>query len=83
MTKDVQVSQPLEARERWIDDEPAGCEFANVRHGKRLSKLLEQISMGQAPVYRGLFRIGRTPRQPICFFANGRVNGLAIMGGHF
>jgi len=47
MAKDLQVSHSLEAREHWIEDELAGCEFADARHGKRLGKLLEKISFGQ------------------------------------
>jgi len=46
MAKGLQVSQPLEAREDRIRDELAGCEFADLRHGKRLGKLLERISFG-------------------------------------
>ena len=28
----------------WIDNEVVGCEFEDVRHGKRLRQLLEQLS---------------------------------------
>jgi hypothetical protein len=47
MAKYLQVSQPQKAREHWIEDESAGCEFADARHGIRLEKLLEKISFGQ------------------------------------
>jgi hypothetical protein len=30
--------------EEWIDNEVVGCEFDDVRHGKRLRQLLEQLS---------------------------------------
>ena len=30
--------------EEWIDNESVGCEFEDVRHGKRLRQLLEQFS---------------------------------------
>jgi hypothetical protein len=30
--------------EDWIDIEVVGCEFEDVRHGKRLRQLLEQLS---------------------------------------
>ena len=30
--------------EQWVGKELAGCEFHDVRHGKRLQKLLEQFS---------------------------------------
>jgi hypothetical protein len=40
-------AQPLEVGDRWIEDEISGCEFPDARHGKRLKKLLQQISFGQ------------------------------------
>jgi hypothetical protein len=30
--------------EEWIDNEVVGCEFQDVRDGKRLRQLLEQLS---------------------------------------
>jgi Transposase DNA-binding len=30
--------------EDWIENEVMGCEFEDVRHGKRLRNLLEQLS---------------------------------------
>ena len=30
----------------WIDNEVVGCEIENVRDGKRLRQLLEQLSYG-------------------------------------
>ncbi len=83
MEKDLQVSQPMEARERWIDDELAGCEFADARHGKRLRKLLAQISLGQGSSMPWAFQDWANTKAAYRFFANGRVNELAILGGHF
>jgi hypothetical protein len=39
--RDSSKSRP---REGWIDNEMAGCEFEDVRHGKRPRQLLEQFS---------------------------------------
>jgi hypothetical protein len=32
------------ATDDWIDNEVVGCQFQDVRHGKRLRQLLEQLS---------------------------------------
>ena len=34
------------ATESWIDQELVGCQFKDMRLGKRLGKLLEQLSDG-------------------------------------
>jgi hypothetical protein len=39
----------------WIDNEVVGCEFEDVRNGKRLRQLLEQLSS----------KVGATRRPPI------------------
>lgn len=44
--------------ERWIDDELARCKFNDARHGKRLRKLLGQLSDQVGGESRGLVRIG-------------------------
>ena len=83
MAKGLQVSQPLEAREDWIENELAGCEFADVRHGKRLGKLLERISFGQGSSMPWAFQDWANTKAAYRFFANGRVNEATILGGHF
>jgi hypothetical protein len=47
MAELLHVPQPSETGARWIEKEVAGCEFPDARHGKRLKKLLELISIGQ------------------------------------
>lgn len=32
------------AADAWLDNEVMGCEFQDVRYGKRLRQLLEQLS---------------------------------------
>jgi hypothetical protein len=83
MAKDLLVSQSLEARDHWIEEELAGCEFADVRHGKRLSKLLEKISFGQGSSMPWAFQDWANTKAAYRFFANVRVNEFAILGGHF
>lgn len=83
MAKDLQILQPLEAREDWIKDELAVCEFADVRHGKRLGKLLEQISFGQGSSMPWAFQDWANTKAAYRFFANSRVDETTILGGHF
>jgi hypothetical protein len=67
----------------WIDQELAGCKFADVRLGKRFSMLMDQLSDG----------IGRTiplacgdwaaTKAAYRFFDNDRVSEAEILAGHF
>jgi hypothetical protein len=67
----------------WIDQELAGCEFADVRMGKRFGMLMEQLSQG----------IGRTiplacgdwaaTKAAYRFLDNDRVSEAEILAGHF
>jgi hypothetical protein len=67
----------------WIDQELAGCNFADARLGKRFSMLMEQLSEG----------IGRTiplacgdwaaTKAAYRFLDNDRVSESEILAGHF
>ena len=67
----------------WIDQELAGCEFADERLGKRFGVLMEQLSQG----------IGRTiplacgdwaaTKAAYRFLDNDRVSEAEILAGHF
>ena len=69
--------------ERWIDQELAGCSFADERLGRRFGMLMEQLSQG----------IGRTiplacgdwaaTKAAYRFLDNDRVNEVDILAGHF
>ena len=69
--------------ESWIDQELAGCEFADARLGKRFGMLMEQLSTG----------IGRTiplacgdwaaTKAAYRFLDNDRVSEAEILAGHF
>jgi hypothetical protein len=74
-------SQPLEARECWIEDELAGCEFHDVRHGKRLNRLLERISFGQGSSMPWALQDWANTKAAYRFFANGRVDEATILEG--
>ena len=67
----------------WIDQELAGCKFADARIGKRFSMLMDQLSDG----------IGRTiplacgdwaaTKAAYRFLDNDRVSEAEILAGHF
>ena len=67
----------------WIDQELAGCEFADERLGRRFGMLMEQLSKG----------IGRTiplacgdwaaTKAAYRFLDNDRVSEAEILAGHF
>jgi len=67
----------------WIDQELAGCEFADERLGRRFGMLMEQLSTG----------IGRTiplacgdwaaTKAAYRFLDNDRVSEAEILAGHF
>ncbi len=67
----------------WIDQELAGCAFADARLGKRFGMLMQQLSTG----------IGRTiplacgdwaaTKAAYRFLDNDRVNEADILAGHF
>jgi hypothetical protein len=69
--------------EAWIDQELAGCEFADERLGRRFGMLMEQLSKG----------IGRTiplacgdwaaTKAAYRFLDNDRVSEAEILAGHF
>jgi hypothetical protein len=83
MAKYLQVSQPQKAREHWIEDESAGCEFADARHGIRLEKLLEKISFGQGASVPWAFQDWANTKAAYRFFVHERVDEATILGGHF
>jgi hypothetical protein len=76
-------SDGAEVMGSWIDQELAGCRFADARLGKRFGRLMEQLSNG----------IGRTiplacgdwaaTKAAYRFLDNDRVSEAEILAGHF
>src|SRR5919109_81784 len=67
----------------WLDDELAGCAFADERLGQRLRKLLEQMegAMGQSlPL---ACQDWTNTKAAYRFLANDRVSEAEILSGHF
>src|SRR5579864_9237714 len=69
--------------DRWIGSELARCKFKDERHGKRLRKLLEQLSDkigGSIPL---ACQDWANTKAAYRFFANDRVSEREILAGHF
>jgi len=67
----------------WIDGEIAACQFADVRLGKRLHCLLEQISDAVGESVPMACQDWANTKAAYRFFSNERVNEADILAGHF
>lgn len=67
----------------WIDNEVVGCEFQNVRHGKRLRQLLEQLSSLTGAATPWDCQDWANTKAAYRFFGNERISEANIPAGHF
>jgi hypothetical protein len=67
----------------WIDGEIAACQFADVRLGKKLHGLLEQISDAVGESVPMACQDWANTKAAYRFFSNERVNEADILAGHF
>ncbi len=89
--KKRQALHGIEQRERsdevradaWIDNEAVGCEFQDVRYGKRFDSCWSSYRAEWGQRRLGRVRIGPTQRLPIVFFGNNRISEANILAGHF
>lgn len=73
-----------EARtDAWIDNEVVGCEFQDVRHGKRLRQLLEQLSDRVGATTPWACQDWANTKAAYRFFGNDRISEANILAGHF
>jgi hypothetical protein len=68
---------------RWVDNELEQCEFHDVRHGKRLRKLLEQVSEKIGGSTPWVCQDWANTKAAYRFFSNDRVSEEQILSGHF
>lgn len=80
--KDQKLSTELSSS-RWIDRELASCEFRDTRHGKRLRKLLKQLSEQIGGAIPWACQDWANTKAAYRFFSNGRVSEEEILAGHF
>jgi Transposase DNA-binding/Transposase Tn5 dimerisation domain len=67
----------------WIHREIAGCEFADVRLGRRFHNLLEQIGDAVGESIPLACQDWANTKAAYRFLSNGRVNEEDILSGHF
>src|SRR5580658_10448814 len=67
----------------WIENEVVGCEFEDVRHGKRLRQLLEQLSGRVGATTPWACQDWANTKAAYRFFGNERISESNILAGHF
>lgn len=67
----------------WIDRELAGCQFKDMRLGKRFRKLLEQLSEGTGESIPFACQDWASTKAAYRFLSNERVKEETILAGHF
>jgi hypothetical protein len=67
----------------WIDQELAGCKFADARLGKRFKILVERLSEGVGESIPMACQDWAGTKAAYRFFANERVSEAEILAGHF
>ncbi len=67
----------------WIEGELAGCEFADVRIGKRFRTLVERLSDGVGKTIPTACQDWAGTKAAYRFFSNERVSEKEILSGHF
>jgi len=67
----------------WIDNEVVGCQFQDVRHGKRLRQLLEQLSAKTGAGTPWACQDWANTKAAYRFFGNERISEANILAGHF
>lgn len=67
----------------WIDRELAGCEFDDVRLGKRFRSLVERLAAGIGESIPMACQDWAATKAAYRFFSNDRVGDQAILSGHF
>lgn len=67
----------------WLDDELAGCDFADERLGQRLRKLLERMEGAMEQSLPLACQDWANTKAAYRFLANDRVSEAEILRGHF
>jgi transposase-like protein len=67
----------------WIDEELAGCKFADVRLGKRFRTLVERLSEGVGETIPMACQDWANTKAAYRFLSNPRVGEDDILAGHF
>src|SRR5271170_7946632 len=83
----VRATQRQESSEsrsdKWIDHEVIGCQFQDVRHGKRMRQLLEQLAGNVGATTPWATQDWANTKAAYRFFGNERISESNILAGHF
>jgi hypothetical protein len=81
----VEGGKAIDAAETgaWIENEVVGCEFPDVRHGKRLRQLLDQLSNSMGAATPWACQDWANTKAAYPFFGNDRIRETNILAGHF
>src|SRR5690606_614621 len=74
---------PMRDGTAWLDEELAGCSFADDRLGKRLRALLERLGGALGASLPLACQDWAATKAAYRFFANPRVSETEILAGHF
>ena len=69
--------------DEWIDHEVMGCDFQDVRHGKRMRQLLEQLAGKVGATTPWACQDWANTKAAYRFFSNERITEASILAGHF
>ena len=69
--------------DRWIEEELAKCQFRDERHGRRLGKLLGQLSENIGGSIPLASQDWANTKAAYRFFSNSRISEEQILSGHF
>lgn len=67
----------------WLEREIAGCQFQDVRHGRRFRRLLGHLSERVGGSIPFACQDWASTKAAYRFLSNGRVNEEKILAGHF
>lgn len=67
----------------WVEQETAGCEFADIRLGRRFQELLEQIGDAVGESIPMACQDWANTKAAYRFFSNERIDEGDILAGHF
>ena len=67
----------------WLEHEVAGCQFQDVRHGKRFRTLLGQLSGQIGGSIPFACQDWAATKAAYRFLSNARVDEQKILAGHF
>ena len=70
-------------KDEWIDNEVVGSQFQDVRHGKRLRQLLEQLSNKVGATTPCAHQDWANTKAAYRFFGDDRISEANILAGHF